>query len=96
MSALDELFGRCRDEGRAALIGYLPAGFPSHDLAVSALTAMIDEGVDAVEVGMPYTDPLMEGPVIQAALRSAARRAGRSRRRRRRPRSRPARPRRRG
>ena len=67
MSALDELFERCRDEGRAALIGYLPAGFPSHDLAVSALTAMVEEGVDAVEVGMPYTDPLMEGPVIQAA-----------------------------
>ncbi len=67
MSALDELFARCRDEGRAALIGYLPAGFPSYDLAVQALTAMIEAGVDAVEVGMPYSDPLMEGPVIQAA-----------------------------
>ncbi|MCW2613466.1 MAG: tryptophan synthase, alpha chain [Frankiales bacterium] len=67
MSRLDELFARCRAEGRAALIGYLPAGFPSYDLAVEAMLAMVEEGVDAVEVGMPYTDPLMEGPVIQAA-----------------------------
>ena len=67
MSTLDELFVRCKAEGRAALIGYLPAGFPSYDLAVQAMTAMVAEGVDAVEVGMPYTDPLLEGPVIQAA-----------------------------
>ncbi len=67
MSALDDLFARCRDEGRAALVGYLPAGFPSYELAVEALTAMVESGVDAVEVGMPYSDPLMEGPVISAA-----------------------------
>ncbi len=67
MSALDELFARCRDAGRAALIGYLPAGFPSYDLAVEAMTAMVEAGVDAVEVGMPYSDPLIEGPVIAAA-----------------------------
>ena len=67
MSALDDLFARCRDEGRAALVGYLPAGFPSYELAVEALVAMVEAGVDAVEVGMPYSDPLMEGPVIQAA-----------------------------
>lgn len=67
MSELDSLFARCKAEGRAALIGYLPAGFPSYDLAVQAMTAMVEAGVDAVEVGMPYTDPLMEGPVIQAA-----------------------------
>ena len=67
MSALDELFVRCRSEGRAALVGFLPAGFPSYALAVEALVAMVEEGVDAVEIGMPYSDPLMEGPVIQAA-----------------------------
>ena len=67
MSSLDDLFARCRAEGRAALVGYLPAGFPSYDLAVEALVAMVEAGVDAVEVGMPYSDPLMEGPVIQAA-----------------------------
>lgn len=67
MSALDELFARCREQNRAALIGYLPAGFPSVPGAVAAMQAMVEGGVDAVEVGMPYSDPLMEGPVIQAA-----------------------------
>jgi tryptophan synthase alpha chain len=67
MSLLDELFARCRAEHRAALIGYLPAGFPTVERAVEGLLAMVEGGVDAVEVGMPYSDPLMEGPVIQAA-----------------------------
>lgn len=66
-SRLDELFARCRAENRAALIGYLPVGFPSYDRAVEAMVAMVEAGVDAVEVGMPYSDPLIEGPVIQAA-----------------------------
>ena len=71
MSQLDDLFARCRDEGRAALIGYLPAGYPSYDAAVAGLLAMVEGGVDAIEVGMPYSDPLMEGPVIQAAHQAA-------------------------
>jgi tryptophan synthase alpha chain len=71
LSRLDELFARCRAEGRAALIGYLPAGFPSYDEAVAGMTAMVEGGVDAIEVGMPYSDPLMEGPVIQAAHQAA-------------------------
>lgn len=75
MSPLDEMFARCRKEGRAALIGYLPVGFPSYDGSVAAMTAMVEAGVDAVEVGVPYTDPLMDGPVIQAAV-DAALRAG--------------------
>ena len=71
MSALDELFTRCRAEGRAALIGYLPAGYPSYHEALAGLRAMVAGGVDAIEVGMPYSDPLMEGPVIQAAHQAA-------------------------
>ncbi len=67
MSALDDVFARCRAEGRAALVGYLPAGYPSCEGAVAGLLAMVAGGVDVVEVGMPYSDPLMEGPVIQAA-----------------------------
>ena len=68
---LDAMFARCREEGRAALIGYLPAGFPSHDEAVAGMLAMVEGGVDAIEIGMPYSDPLMEGPVIQAAHQAA-------------------------
>ncbi len=71
MSALDDLFARCRAEGRAALVGYLPAGFPSYDGAVEAMRAMVAAGVDAVEVGIPYSDPLLEGPVIAAAHEAA-------------------------
>jgi tryptophan synthase alpha chain len=71
MSQLDDLVARCRAEGRAALVGYLPAGFPSYDRSVEAMTAMVEAGVDAVEVGMPYSDPLMEGPTIQAAHQAA-------------------------
>ena len=71
ISELDRLFARCRTEGRAALIGYLPAGFPSYDEAVAGMLAMVKGGVDAIEVGMPYSDPLMEGPVIQAAHQAA-------------------------
>jgi tryptophan synthase alpha chain len=68
VSPLDELFARTRAEHRAALIGYLPAGFPSHAGAVAAMTAMVAAGVDAVEVGLPYSDPLMDGPTIAAAV----------------------------
>lgn len=73
MTRLDELFNRCRDENRAALIGYLPVGFPSYDESVAAMVAMVEGGVDAVEVGVPYTDPGMDGPVIQVAVDAALR-----------------------
>ena len=75
MNPLDELFVRCREEKRAALIGYLPVGYPSYDASVEAMHAMVDGGVDAIEVGVPYSDPGMDGPVIQVAV-DAALRAG--------------------
>jgi tryptophan synthase alpha chain len=71
VSALEDLFARTRAEGRAALVGYLPAGFPSVDGAIEALLAMVDAGVDAVEIGIPYSDPLMDGPTVQAAAEQA-------------------------
>jgi tryptophan synthase alpha chain len=74
-SPLAALFARCRDEDRAALIGYLPVGYPSVAESVEAMVAMVEAGVDAVEIGVPYTDPGMDGPVIQVAV-DAALRAG--------------------
>ncbi len=68
MSSLADLFGRTRAENRAALIGYLPAGFPSVAGAIDAMHAMVDGGVDAIEVGLPYSDPLLDGPTIQEAV----------------------------
>ncbi len=71
--AVAEVFARCSAQGRAALVGYLPAGYPSVPGAVDAMAAMVDAGVDLVEVGLPYSDPLMDGPVIQQAVDGALR-----------------------
>jgi tryptophan synthase alpha chain len=68
-----EAFAQARAEGRAALIGYLPAGFPSYDGCVRALRSMVEAGVDVVEVGLPYSDPVLDGPTIQAAADQALR-----------------------
>ncbi len=72
-SALTAPFSRAKAAGRAALVGYLPAGYPSVDGAASALRAMVAAGVDVVEVGLPYSDPLMDGPTIQRAVDTALR-----------------------
>jgi tryptophan synthase alpha chain len=64
-------FKRAADDGRAALVGYLPAGFPSVAGAIDAAVALARGGADVVEIGLPYTDPLMDGPVIQEAVHRA-------------------------
>ncbi|WP_159805359.1 tryptophan synthase subunit alpha [Cellulomonas citrea] len=66
-SRLDELAA----EGRPALIGYLPVGYPSVPGSVDAVRTMVDAGVDVVELGVPYSDPVMDGPVIQRAVEAA-------------------------
>ena len=58
-------------QGRSSLIGYLPAGFPTVEGSKSLLKAMVDGGCDLVEVGVPYSDPVMDGPTIQAAADQA-------------------------
>ena len=60
-------FEKARSEGRAALLGYVPAGFPSVAGGIAAVEALADSGVDAIELGFPYSDPVMDGPVIQRA-----------------------------
>jgi tryptophan synthase alpha chain len=71
MSTVSAAFERAAAENRAALVGYLPAGFPTVPGAIAALTAMAEAGADIVEIGLPYTDPLMDGPVIQEAATRA-------------------------
>lgn len=68
MSLLHEVFARAKSENRAALIAYLPAGYPSEDGAVECIEAMVAGGVDIVEIGFPYSDPVMDGPTIQEAV----------------------------
>ncbi|MBV9830432.1 MAG: tryptophan synthase subunit alpha [Marmoricola sp.] len=64
-------FEKARADGRAALVGYLPAGYPDVPGGIEALRAMVDAGCDVIEVGLPYSDPVMDGPTIQAAAQQA-------------------------
>ena len=64
-------FERARAESRAALVGYLPAGFPDVAGSVAALEAMVEAGCDVIEIGLPYSDPVMDGPTIQQAAQQA-------------------------
>jgi tryptophan synthase alpha chain len=70
-SAVTEAFGKAAADGRAALVGYLPAGFPSVAGAIEAATVMAGAGADVIEIGLPYSDPLMDGPVIAEAVQRA-------------------------
>lgn len=67
------LFGACRQEGRAALIGYLPTGYPDVPTSIEAMKELTDNGCDLIEVGVPYSDPGMDGPVIASAAETALR-----------------------
>ncbi|MGW9501751.1 tryptophan synthase subunit alpha [Streptomyces albidoflavus] len=64
---LDDTLAGTREEGRAALIAYLPAGFPTVEGSIEAIKAVLDAGADVVEVGLPHSDPVLDGPVIQTA-----------------------------
>ena len=74
---------RCLDEGRPALVGYLPVGYPDVPTSLNALKALCTDGdspgVDLVEIGLPYSDPMLDGPVIQRAGTTALRRGVRTR-----------------
>ena len=66
-SLLADALARARQENRAALITYMPAGFPTVEEGIAAIRAMLDSGADIIEVGLPHSDPVLDGPVIQAA-----------------------------
>jgi tryptophan synthase alpha chain len=71
VNRLQDVLKSARAENRAVLIGYLPAGYPSVDGSIEAMQAMVEGGCDIIEVGLPYSDPAMDGPVIQAAADQA-------------------------
>jgi len=62
---------RLTQEGRAALVGYLPLGYPDLAGSVAAARTLVDNGVDIIELGLPYSDPVMDGPTIQHAVDQA-------------------------
>ncbi len=71
MSTTSTAFEKARAEDRAALVGYLPAGFPDVEGSIAALRTMVAAGCDVIEIGLPYSDPVMDGPIIQAAAQQA-------------------------
>jgi tryptophan synthase alpha chain len=66
-SRTSEAIEAARAAGRTALIGYLPAGYPTVEDSIEAAVALGANGADVIEIGIPYSDPVMDGPVIQAA-----------------------------
>ncbi|WP_280680034.1 tryptophan synthase subunit alpha [Cryobacterium sp. CG_9.6] len=71
MSAVERTIATRRDAGSGALIGYLPVGFPNLSQSIDAAVALAANGVDIIELGLPYSDPVMDGPVIQVATQAA-------------------------
>ncbi len=73
MSRIDKRFAALKQEGRGALITFLSAGDPDYDHSLEIIKGLPAAGADVIEIGMPFTDPMADGPSIQAAgLRALA------------------------
>lgn len=64
-NSLDATFARCREEGRAALVLYITSGFPTAEATERVLPVLAQAGCDLVELGVPFSDPIADGPTIQ-------------------------------
>lgn len=71
MSAVERVLAERKAAGSGALIGYLPVGFPDLATSIEAAVALVENGVDILELGLPYSDPVMDGAVIQEATQEA-------------------------
>jgi len=71
VSKVEEVFARNKADGQDTLVGYFPAGFPNVEESIEACVAMCENGVDVLELGVPYSDPVMDGLVIQQATEVA-------------------------
>lgn len=71
MSRVEAAIQKANDAGRGAFIGYLPVGFPDLDTSIRAAITLAENGADVIEFGPPYSDPVMDGPVIQEATQAA-------------------------
>lgn len=71
MTSAKEAYDKAAADGRSALVGYLPAGFPTVEGSIAAMRTMVDAGCDVIEIGLPYSDPVMDGPTVQAAAQQA-------------------------
>ncbi|MEV8251287.1 tryptophan synthase subunit alpha [Microbacterium sp. NPDC076768] len=71
MSRIEEAIQKANAAGRSAFVGYLPVGFPDLETSIQAAIALAENGVDIIELGPPYSDPVMDGAIIQEATRTA-------------------------
>ncbi|CAH0146665.1 Tryptophan synthase alpha chain [Microbacterium oxydans] len=71
MSRVEQAIAAAHDAGRSAFVGYLPVGFPDLQTSIDAAIALAQNGVDIIELGPPYSDPVMDGAVIQEATTAA-------------------------
>lgn len=71
LDAIAAMFARAKAENRTAFLPYYPIGFPGYDDSLAAIEAMAAEDVDGFEIGMPFSDPLADGPTVQAATQKA-------------------------
>ncbi|MGV8875909.1 MAG: tryptophan synthase subunit alpha [Rhodoglobus sp.] len=71
MSVVENTIAQANRSRSGALIGYLPVGFPTISDSIEAAVAMAENGVDVIELGLPYSDPVMDGPAIQKATQVA-------------------------
>jgi len=71
MSAVERVIAERKAAGSGALVGYLPVGFPNLHDSIEAAVALVENGVDVLELGLPYSDPVMDGTVIQKATQQA-------------------------
>ena len=71
MSLVEKVIADRKAAGSGALVGYLPVGFPDLDTSIEAAVALVENGVDILELGLPYSDPVMDGTVIQKATQAA-------------------------
>lgn len=70
-SKVEAVLDALKAKGTGALIGYLPVGFPTLAESIEAAVALVENGVDILELGVPYSDPVMDGIVIQEATQTA-------------------------
>ena len=71
MTRIDKRFAALKREGRAGLVTFITAGDPDYASSLAILKALPEAGADLIEVGMPFSDPMADGPVIQASSQAA-------------------------
>lgn len=76
MTRIDTTFARLKSEGRKAFVSYIMAGDPDREACAELIAGLPGAGVDIIELGMPFTDPMADGPTIEAAAHRSLRQGG--------------------